>query len=114
LTSGLTSTSSSGTIIEQISILGLKSPTEAIETGDEFYLYYPVGDSTHVAFGTYSVYGVGGITVKSETDSVAYFKVTNHNTDSKLISGEFWFEAINDSGQVYLVDQGVFKDLKYD
>ncbi|MWB92827.1 hypothetical protein GON26_00460 [Flavobacterium sp. GA093] len=63
----------------------------------EYIIIYP--DFNHVDYGTNS-------TITGE------LKITNHNIDKATISGTFWFDAVNKSGDKIQVREGRF-DMEY-
>ena len=52
--------------------------------------------------------------INYETSSVVRgeFKITYHNFNQAIISGTFWYDAINSNGEVVKVREGRF-DMRY-
>jgi hypothetical protein len=64
--------------------------------------------------GAYNTTNISGDVMLSESDTNAYLRITKHDLTNKVISGEFWFESIDNDNNVYSITQGVFTDIKYD
>jgi hypothetical protein len=65
-------------------------------------------------FGTYTIYTEGQSDLQYKTTSIinGELKITNHNFDKAVLSGTFWFDAVNKNGEKVQVREGRF-DMQY-
>jgi flagellar basal body rod protein FlgG len=55
---------------------------------------------------------IGDLRYKTTSTITGELKITNHNFDKAILSGTFWFDAINSKGEKIQVREGRF-DMEY-
>jgi len=66
-------------------------------------------------FGTYIIYddqNLSEIQYKTTSTITGELKITYHNFDEAILSGTFWFDAINSDGKIVKIREGRF-DMQY-
>lgn len=65
-------------------------------------------------YGEYYIYNTDFSQVHYTTNNTVTgeLKITNHNYDQAIISGTFWFDAVNSNGEIVEVREGRF-DMHY-
>jgi len=66
-------------------------------------------------FGTYTIYDDQNLTeiqYKTTSSITGELKITNHNFEKAILSGTFWFDAVNTDGKIVKIREGRF-DMHY-
>ncbi|SHM45111.1 DUF6252 family protein [Flavobacterium xanthum] len=64
-------------------------------------------------FGEYVIFQqIGNLTYQTNSIVKGELKITNHNFDKAVLSGVFWFDAVNEKGEKVQVREGRF-DMQY-
>ena len=65
-------------------------------------------------FGEYTIFddNTGRISYKTNSTIIGELKITYHNFDKAILSGTFWFDAINSDGKIVKIREGRF-DMQY-
>jgi len=93
-----------------IKAINIASLNQHLEEGQTYQLKeYAAGSK----YGEYVIFGeVSDIEYKTTSLVTGELTITHHDFDHAIISGTFWFDAINDKGEKIEVREGRF-DAKY-
>lgn len=88
------------------------SYNQSLTVGETYQLNEYGADSK---FGEYSIYddnNLSEIHYKTTSIITGELKITNHNFNKAILSGTFWFDAVNSEGQIVKIREGRF-DMEY-
>ncbi len=90
--------------------LNVISYNQSLVIGETYQLKEYGSDSK---FGEYNIYEINTDTRFRTTSIITgELKITNHNFDKAILSGTFWFDAVNKNGEKVQVREGRF-DMQY-
>lgn len=94
----------------QTILIGIISNNQSLVIG-QTYILKEYGANSQ--FGEYNIYqDIGDLRYKTTSTITGELKITNHNFDKAILSGTFWFDAINSEGVKIQVREGRF-DMEY-
>lgn len=94
----------------QTIVVDVISYNKKLVVGETYILNENAADSK---FGEYTIFeNTGRHSYNTTTTITGELKITNHNFNKAILSGTFWFDAINSDGKIVKIREGRF-DMQY-
>lgn len=94
----------------QTILIGIITYNQRLVVGETYLLKEYGADSK---FGEYTIFqDIGDLKYKTTSTISGQLKITYHNFDKAILSGTFWFDAVNSDGKIIKIREGRF-DMQY-